>query len=123
MNIQDIKATISESTGIIIKSLDMKRQTKNDPSGSIDTATNKVAQLPEPWFSYWDNTARLRIVMHEDVYNQLHVAKAQGQLMTVTGLALKNYSGKPFEIVIPTDATKPTYKRAVVITPMIDDSF
>lgn len=118
MNIIDLKATITAITGVAIPALDMERQKSKDLTGKIDPATGKVALIPEPWYSYWDNTNRLRVVMHEEIYQKLHEAKKRGrdELLAITGLAIK-----PVTIVTPVD--KPSYRRIVVITPNIEDSF
>lgn len=116
MNIKEIKATIAATTGVPILSLDMSRQTSDDPTGTIDPITKKIAQVLEPWYSYWDNTNRLRVVMPEDIYNTLHNAKKNGTLMDITGLALK-------PMVVVTPENKASYRRIVIITPNIADSF
>lgn len=96
MNISEIKAAISAKVGTVIGTLSMVRQFDADPTD----ATKKVAS---PWVSHWDNDARIRITMHEDIMNQLKTNPAKSDL------AIK------YELVQPAD--KAPYHRFVVITP------
>lgn len=98
MNIQEIKQNISAQTGKPFPKLDMARQLTED-------------KLPTSWYSHWDNVNRVRVVMHEDIFNKLV------ENTSMEGLALK-----PMDTVTPEG--KPPYTRFVVITPTsIEASF
>lgn len=109
MNISDIKTTVATLSGHAILSLDMSRQLAIDP-------TDNTKKIDTPWFSYWDNTNRIRVVMAEEIYMKIKAAKAAGNKNSITGLALK-----PVQKETPTG--KLPYDRYVVIMPNIDDSF
>lgn len=113
MNIQQIKQKMATILAFQVLSLDMSRQTEDAPDGTIDPVTQKPKQLPTEWYQHWDNDNRVRVVMHEDIFKAL---KADP---TMEGLALKT-----METVTPKDATKPSYRRIVVIKPTtIEASF
>lgn len=116
MNIIEIKSTIATLTGKQLLSLDMGRQMDKDKTGALDEKTGKVKLIPTEWFAYWDNTNRIRVVMHEEVFTLINNAKKSGNIASVTGLALK-----PVTVVTPDG--KASYQRFVVITPQIDASF
>lgn len=92
MNIQDIKSEVSTKTGAVITKLNMVRQ------------KDQNTDQPQPWLSHWDNDSRVRVTMHEDVFNQIKA----NPLME--GLAYKTEK---------VDATpdRAEYIRFVVITP------
>lgn len=86
MNINEIKGKLG------LQSLSMVRQ------------MDKATQAPQPWLSHWDNENRVRVTMHEDIFNLLKADKNTG------GLAYKT------EVVAKTD-TREEYTRIMVITP------
>ena len=92
MNIQDLKAQIAAENGITLPHLVLVQQFEED------------GKTPAPWVSHWDNTKRIRVTMHQDVFNQI---KADP---TKAGLALKKE-------VVPATADRAEYTRYVVITP------
>lgn len=92
MDIEQLKAAIARDTGIAVPVLMMVRQ--------LDQNTEE----PQPWLSHWDNANRLRITMHEDIFNQIKADK------TKQGLAYKK------ELVTATPE-RDAYTRIVVITP------
>ena len=100
MNIQQIKVEIANKAQLSnpITALNMVRQmvegTENDPKPT-----------PTEWLSHWDNDNRVRVTMHETVFEQIKA----NPLME--GLAVKH------EVVQPEDETKAPYLRFVVITP------
>ena len=101
MNMHQIKAQISAKTGTPIVALNMVRQFEDD-----------AKTVSTPWLSHWDNDARIRVTMHEDVLNLLKTDADSN------GLALK------YEEVQPADESKSPYKRFVIITPKhIEASF
>ena len=61
--------------------------------------------LPQPWVSHWDDTNRVRVTMHDDVYNIIVADKSFDKLAYKTST------------VTPTDASKLPYTRIVIITP------
>jgi hypothetical protein len=99
MTISEIKAEISLKAGIpSIGTLSLSRQFAED-----STPENPK---PTEWLSYWNNEHRVRVIMHEDVAKQIATTP------NFAALAVK-----PMEIVQPEDASKPPYKRFIVITP------
>ena len=103
MNIQQIKLQIGSQSNTQIGSLDMVRDTVIDPKDATKT-------VPTDWYYYWDNQARVRVVMHKDIFTAL---KANREL---DGLAVK-------PPVTRTPAGKLPYKMFVIITPKIEASF
>lgn len=93
MNIDQIKAELIKKTGGNFGTLAMVRQ-----------FNQADATKQEPWLSHWDNDTRVRLTMHEDVFNQLKTDKTRADL------ALK------YEVV-PANATRAEYSRFVVIIP------
>lgn len=91
MNIQQIKLEVSSKTGKALPVLTMVRQLAEDKSST-------------PWLSHWDNDNRIRVSMHEDIFNQLKANPA------FDGLAVKKQD------VVAT-ADRAAYTRFVVITP------
>ena len=91
MNIQQIKAEISAKSGVQFPNLSMVRQF--DEQG-----------VKQPWLSHWDNDNRIRVVMHEEVFEDIKSNPAKADL------ALKK------EVVEATD-DRAAYTRFVVITP------
>ena len=88
MNIQEIKARLG------VTSLDISSQT--DAAGVVDPN----------WVSNWNDTSRVRVTMHKEVFDKI-VAEP-----TFSGLALKGP-----ETVTPKEAGKESYTRYVIITP------
>lgn len=86
MDIQQIKDQIG------LKNLVMVRQFEQD--------TN----TPTPWLSHWENDSRIRVTMHEEVFNQI---KADPEK---SGLAVKKE-------LIHANGERAEYIRFVVITP------
>lgn len=114
MNIQQIKTQIGNEQNFSLLTLEMVRQfeTVPDPADATKTVEQKA-----PWLSHWDNTKRVRVTMHEDIFTKL---KADSNM---NGLALKRED-------VPAKAggngTEPraAYVRYVVITPAnIEGSF
>ncbi len=98
MNIQEIKAAISAKCNTTIGTLAMVRQFDE----STDAA-GTVTKVASPWVSHWDNDARIRVTMHEDIMASLKTNPLKSDL------AFK------YEHVKPAD--KAPYHRFVVITP------
>lgn len=121
MNILEVKQTIAAKSGKPLLSLDLGRQMIDDPSGDIDPVTTKVKQLPTEWYGYWDNDNRIRIVMHEQIFIMLKTAKANGNVLSVTGLAIKPVQHE--EAHVTNGKTIAAYDRYVIITPNIEASF
>ena len=97
MNIANVKQQIAEGTGIKLPTLMLSRQ--------LDK--NKV---PQPWVSHWDNDARVRITMHDDVANKIAANP------TFDGLAFKRE-------LVPAKQDRPEYIRFVVINPSVIHTF
>lgn len=93
MNITEIKAQISKQIGFQIGTLDINSQ--EDP-------TTKV--VDPNWVSAWLDQPRVRITMHNEVFQKIMADRA------FAGLAVK----AP-EVITP--AGKASYTRFVVITP------
>lgn len=93
MNIAQIKSNLTTKTGGDFATLAMVRQMNQQD------ATKK-----EPWLSHWDNTKRVRITMHEDVFEQIKAKPDRADL------ALK------YELV-PANEKRAEYHRYVVIIP------
>lgn len=91
MNISQIKQELNAKTGVNFPSLSMVRQF--DEEG-----------VKQPWLSHWDNDNRVRVVMHEEVFDAIKADASKSDL------ALKK------EVVEATE-TRPAYTRFVVITP------
>lgn len=85
MNIQQIKAAIGQPV------LNMARQ--------LD-----INGVEQPWISHWDNTNRVRVTMHDEVFNKIKENRDFDQL------ALKT------EVVQATEE-RAEYTRHIVITP------
>lgn len=94
MNIEEIKATIALTAGIVLVKLDLYRQ--EDP----------VTKLKTEWHSAWDDDKRVRIVMHSDVLKVITDSNKQ-----FNELAFKK------EVVMPEGEDKEEYTRYVIITP------
>lgn len=92
MNIAQLKVAIATKFAILLPSLMLVRQ------------LNEETKAPEPWVSHWENDARIRITMHDDVLTKV---KADP---TFDGLAVK------YQMV---DATpdRAAYARAIIIVP------
>lgn len=85
MNITQIKEAIGQPV------LNMARQ--------LDE--NKV---PQPWVSHWDNDKRVRVTMHDDVFNLI--------------VADKNFDKLAYKTAeVPATPERAAYQRIVVITP------
>lgn len=97
MNITDVKTQIGKENNTVINHLVMVQQFKLDDSG-------KETEIPSEWVSHWDNDNRIRVTMHQDVFNKI---KANP---TDAGLALKKE-------VVPAKEGREAYTRYVVITP------
>lgn len=93
MNIQAIKAAISTKSGVTISSLMMVRQ--------MDQQDNTKQT---EWLSHWDNDNRIRVTMHQEVFNKIK------ENPEMTGLAVKYEE-------VPETTERKAYKRFVVITP------
>lgn len=91
MNIQQVKEGIALNMGISLPNLVMVRQFNE-------------SKEPQPWLSHWDNDHRVRVTMHEDVFNQI---KAD----TSKAVAFKKE-------VVPATLERAEYTRFVVITPL-----
>lgn len=85
MNITQIKTAIGQPVLTMVRQLDENKQ-------------------PTQWISHWDNTNRVRVTMHEEVFNKIKDDKDFG------GLAVK-----PVQEMTPEG--KAPYKLFVVITP------
>lgn len=126
MNTQEIKSVIAVKHGMSNLSFNFVRQFDErtlkagennipvqDPSDAKKTiAVSYDAANPDtkykvvtPWLSHWDNNARIRVVLHQDV---MATIKANPSVNT---LALKD------EEVKPADMSKQSYSRYVIITP------
>lgn len=92
MNIQQIKSAIATSLGIQLPNLVMVRQ--------LDETT----KAPQPWLSHWDNDNRVRVTMHEDVFNRIKAKPEEA------GLAFK-------KSIVEATPERAAYTRVVVITP------
>lgn len=97
MNIQDVKAQIGKENNTVINHLVMVQQFLLDKSG-------KETEIPSEWVSHWDNDNRIRVTMHQDVFNRIKNAP------TEAGLALKKE-------LVEAKPDKAAYMRYVVITP------
>ena len=86
MNISQIKSEIG------IEVLNISRQ--KDESG-----------VPQPWVSHWDNTRRIRVTMHDDVFALIMKDKSYDKLAIKTTL-------------VPATPERGEYTRYVVITPV-----
>jgi len=91
MNIQQIKEAIAANMSIQLPNLVMVRQFNEQKE-------------PQPWLSHWDNDHRVRVTMHEDVFNQIKADPSKA------GLAFKKE-------VVPATQERAEYTRFVVITP------
>lgn len=91
MDINNVKAAISQREGINLQTLMLVRQLNEQNE-------------PQPWLAHWDNDKRVRVIFHEEVAQKI---KAEP---TMNNLAFK------YEEVPATD-TRAAYKRYVVITP------
>lgn len=98
---QDIKARVALVAGVTYGTLDFRQQYKE-----VVAEDGTKSEVEEPWVSMWDNDSRLRITMHQDIMEILKKDR------NFNGLAMKD-----METVTPTDTTKPTYRRFVIITP------
>jgi hypothetical protein len=85
MNIEQIKSQIGQPVLTMTRQLDENKQ-------------------PTSWISHWDNTNRVRVTMHEEVFNKIKADKSFG------GLAVK-----PAQVLTPEG--KQPYKLYVIITP------
>lgn len=85
MNLTQIKTKIGQPV------LTMVRQ--------LDETTKEKTQ----WLSHWDNDNRVRVTMHEEVFNQI--------------LQDKDFGGLAFKTEIVKSEGKQPYTRYVVITP------
>jgi hypothetical protein len=92
MNIQQIKADIAAKTKAPLTTLTMVRQ--------LDQTTEK----PTEWLSHWDNDNRIRVTMHQDIFNEIKANPAK------EGLAVKRED-------VPATDSRAAYTRFVVITP------
>lgn len=97
MNINQIKQSIAVSTGREFPVLQMVRQMEADGT------------TPQPWLSHWDNDNRIRVVMHQEVFEQI---KAD---TTLAVLAVKREDVP--EAINPDKTVRAAYIRFVVITP------
>lgn len=95
MNIQQVKQSVAAKIGQPFPVLQLVRQFEEDKT------------TPTPWLSHWDNGSRLRVVMHQDVLEEIKKDK------NFDKLALK-YEIKNAD---STDPEKQPYKMFVVITP------
>jgi hypothetical protein len=93
MNITEIKADIAKHDNIIIGSMPIQQQFE-------DVECTK----PQPWFSYWNNDARLRVSMHQEVFEAIKADKSLNKL------AYKRE-------IVPAKADRPSYVRYVLIIP------
>lgn len=91
MNIQQIKQDLTAKTGVNFPHLSMVRQ--------LDETTKEK----QPWLSHWDNDNRIRVTMHEKIFDEIKANPSKSDL------ALKK------EVVQPEG--KEPYTRFVVITP------
>lgn len=91
MNIEQIKSAIAANMGVSLPNLIMVRQFNED-------------KVPQPWLSHWDNDHRIRVTMHEDVFNQIKADTSKA------GLAFKKE-------VVEATSERAAYTRFVVITP------
>jgi len=80
MTIQQIKATVAKEQGIELNTLMIQQQT-----GVADEAGNKPK---EPWFYHWENKARIKVSMHEDVYNKIKEDKERNDLVLKDAVAV-----------------------------------
>lgn len=105
MNIQEIKSAISIKAAIVLTSMTLTQQLAED---------NVTLQ---PWAQYWDNDARVRIVMHMDVLEQIMASPVNttgGR--SFNGLAYK-YEVVPAKPATATVTAVASYRRFVIITP------
>jgi hypothetical protein len=96
MNIIEIKAAIAAQAGLTNPNFTMDIHEQKDAAGVVQ---------PD-WVTSWLQEARVRVVMHKEVFTQIQTDR------TFSGLALK-----PMEIVTPTEVGKLPYKRFIVIAP------
>lgn len=92
MNIQQIKEAIASNMGISLPNLVMVRQFNEQKE-------------PQPWLSHWEDDARVRVTMHEEVFNRIKEDPSK------PGLAFKKE-------VVPATQERAAYTRFVVITPL-----
>lgn len=91
MNITQIKTAIGQPVLTMVRQLELK-------------ANPNDKDVPTKWVSHWDNINRIRVSMHEDVFNQIKADPNFG------GLAVK-------PPVVHTPEGKQPYTMYVVITP------
>lgn len=98
MNINQIKLEVSNKSGKPCSTLTMVRQLTND-----------AAKTPTEWLSHWDNDNRIRVSMHQDVFNQIKANPAfDGLAVKKELVAAKVENGTEI---------RAAYLRFVVITP------
>lgn len=100
MNIQQIKSEIAAKNSAVILALNMVRQ-----------FADKDKKQPEPWLSHWDNDKRIRVTMHEDVFNQIKLNPKMEGLAYKSELVAAEYEADS------TTVKRAAYLRYVVITP------
>ena len=97
MTIQQLKIAVSQQFNVTLTALNMVRQ--RDEQG--------VAQ---PWLSYWDDVARVRVTMPEDVFNAIMANPNFDKLAYKHQMVTPKPNAK-------TGDQSPDYLRIVVITP------
>lgn len=93
MNISNLKLELSNKIGKSIPTLAMVRQLSQDE-----------IPVPTEWLSHWDNDKRVRIAMHQDVFNILKVNQTLDTLAYKTSLKPKTDTAEAytiFTVIIP----------------------
>lgn len=78
----------------------LQQQESDNPQGK------DLPKVKEDWFYHWDNTHRVKIVMHADVYNKLKENKEREDLVVKEGelKTSKGSEGAPYmlySVIIP----------------------
>lgn len=111
MTIQEIKLEVAAKQNTTILKLIMVDQYE-EGDGTLDTNGKPVKGAKTPWVSHWDDAARFRVVMHEDLMSEIETNP------TMDGLAYKTQQeAEVTKMVAGVSKVRAAYIRYVVIKP------